>query len=79
MKVLNNGGVGYELPRITVSRIEIEGALCGSAPIANPNNAETGQIEAQTINKAFDNGGWTSSDYNNTNWEAVGNSTSTEN
>ena len=54
----------YTAPQTTVSRVEIESAICGgSVDIANP-NTENGKINNQEVNddfmkdQSFD-GGWT--------------------
>ena len=55
----------YTAPQTTVSRVEIESAICGgSVDIANPNNEDYGRINQQEVNdefmggQSFD-GGWT--------------------
>ena len=43
----------YTAPQTTVSRVEIESAICGgSVDIANPNDAN-GKIEEQEVNTSF--------------------------
>lgn len=46
----------YDAPDISVTQVEVETALCGSADIANPNSPTNGQIESQVYNNAFDSG-----------------------
>lgn len=46
----------YVSPEITVTRVEVESALCGSATVANPANNTDGMIQNQQVNTGFTTG-----------------------
>ncbi len=45
----------YIAPDMEVTKVVLENPICsGSADIQNPNNEQTGQIQAQDVNNAFE-------------------------